>query len=76
MKRKIDMTGNVKFDFSNMCASHVGTCAIADERIALAAQRVGEVHAAMCRKKDEMAWRKLPYNQDEVLVKIEAAAKA
>ncbi len=69
------MTGNVKFDFSNMCASSVGNRAIADEQIALAAQKVGEVHAAMCKKKDAMAWRKLPYNQDEVLVKIEAAAK-
>ena len=69
------MNGTISFDFSNMCASHVGMRAIADEQIALAAQKIGEVHAAMCKKKDAMAWRGLPYNQDEVVEKIEKAAK-
>lgn len=68
------MKGNVKFDFSNMCASHVGAHAITDETIARASAMLEEVHSAMCAKKQAMAWRLLPYNQEEVLVKIEKAA--
>lgn len=68
------MKGNLKFDFGNMCASQTGAHALTDERIASAQVRLGEVHAAMCAKLDAMAWRKLPYNQDGVVEKIEKTA--
>lgn len=68
------MKGNLRFDFSNMCASHIGTHAVSDGCIAQAQARLGEVHAAMCSKLEAMAWRKLPYNQDTVVEKIEKTA--
>ena len=69
------MKGNLTFDFSNMCAQAVGAHAIDESRFERGQALVGEVHKAMCEKRGAMAWRNLPYNQEEVLEKIEQAGK-
>ena len=37
--------------------------------------RIKDVHRAMCAKKEQMAWRKLPYNQDEIIADMIKTAK-
>lgn len=65
----------MKIDFSNMLANNVGEYGITQEEISQMNERIPEVHKNMQAKKEAMAWRSLPYNQDEIVERITAEAK-
>ena len=56
----------MKIDFNNMLDTAVGEHGITMAEVEEAAKKVPAVHAAMNAKKDQMAWRALPYNQDRI----------
>lgn len=60
----------MKIDFNNMLSTVVGEHGITMDEVNAAAARIPDIHKAMCAKKDEMAWRSLPYNQDEIAADI------
>lgn len=56
----------MKIDFNNMLESAVGEHGLTSADIDKLAEKVPAVHAAMTQKKDQEAWRALPYNQKEI----------
>ncbi|MBD5560431.1 MAG: glucose-6-phosphate isomerase [Clostridia bacterium] len=56
----------MRIDFNNMLDTAVGEHGITMAEVEAEAAKVPAVHAAMTAKKDEMAWRALPYNQDAI----------
>ncbi len=64
----------MKIDFNNMLQKNIGDHGIADGDIQRLAQKVVQVHANMCAKKEAMAWRSLPYNQAEIVTDIKNEA--
>lgn len=65
----------MKINFNNMLLSNVGEYGIRPEEVEKAAVKIAQVHAAMNEKKSAMAWRSLPYNQDELVEDMLAEAK-
>ena len=61
----------MKIDFNNMLQAGVGPHGIPMDMMEKMAARIPDVHSAMCAKKDAMAWRKLPYNQSEIVADME-----
>jgi len=66
----------MKINFNNMMERAIGPHGISQEEVNRVAEKTGAVHRAMEEKKGEMAWRSLPYNQDEVIKDIELTAKS
>lgn len=65
----------MRIDFSNMLAPAVGEHGITMDEVNEAAKKIPAVHKAMCDKKEQMAWRLLPYNQGEVAASIKEKAR-
>ena len=65
----------MKINFNNMMAQVIGEHGIDRFEVDREAQKIGAVHSGMCAKKEEMAWRNLPYNQDAVIRDIVDTAK-
>lgn len=65
----------MKIDFSNMLDAAVGEHGITIDQVNAAAAKVPAVHKAMCDKKNDMAWRLLPYNQQGVADQIRKDAE-
>ncbi|MBQ7625343.1 MAG: glucose-6-phosphate isomerase [Clostridia bacterium] len=66
---------NVSFDFGNMLAKNIGEHGVTDAEIAEAARALPGVHERMCAGREKMAWRLLPYDQDEIVKKIKETGK-
>lgn len=65
----------MKLDFNNMLDSMVGEHGISVQDIETMLSRIPEVHEGMEKKKSQMAWRALPYNQDELIEDMVKEAK-
>ncbi len=65
----------MKINFNNMLQKNIGENGITELELQTVGTRIPEVHAAMEKKKDDMAWRALPYNQDDIVKDIVAEAK-
>ncbi len=65
----------MKINFNNMMDRVVGPHGISQEEVNREAGKIGAVHREMSAKKEEMAWRRLPYNQEAVIEDIERTAK-
>ncbi len=65
----------MRIDFNNMLQTGVGPHGISLEDFERESVRVKDVHSAMCSKQPQMAWRNLPYNQDDIIKDIEKKAK-
>ncbi len=66
--------GTITFDFNNMLKSAVES-GITQEELDREAKRIDQVHKAMGDKKAAMAWRSLPYNQEDIVKRIKALGK-
>lgn len=66
---------NVSFDFGNMLAKNIGEHGATCAEIAEAARALPGVHERMCAGREKMAWRLLPYDQDEIVKKIKETGK-
>ncbi|MEI6101931.1 MAG: glucose-6-phosphate isomerase [Eubacteriales bacterium] len=64
----------MKIDFNNMLKPAIGPHGIALDVVERMSVRIADVHKGMCAKKDAMAWRALPYNQDEIAADMEKLA--
>lgn len=65
----------IRFDFNNMFRSTVGEYGLDAQAVYQAGQLAAPaLHQAMCDKKQQMAWRLLPYNQQQVVEEIKACA--
>lgn len=64
----------VRVDFNNMMAEALGARGISRQEIGDMAADIQAAALAMRQKRGGMKWRELPYNQDEVVAEIEAAA--
>ncbi|MDL2237747.1 glucose-6-phosphate isomerase [Christensenellaceae bacterium OttesenSCG-928-K19] len=65
----------MKIDFNNMLEKTIGGHGITETEINTISQRITKVHEQMNAKKGQMAWRALPYNQDEIVKDIVAQGK-
>ncbi len=65
----------MKIDYNNMLKSRIGEYGITGQEITTMSEKVQKVHGAMAAKKDDMAWRSLPYSQDEIVADIVKQAK-
>ena len=69
------MTASITFDFNNMLASRVGPRGLEDQALAQAAQSVPGLHQALKDKRPAQAWRELPYQDRELLDKLQATGQ-
>ncbi len=60
----------MKIDFNNMLEKNIGEHGITEAEVSTVSKRIGRVHEQMTLKKDQMAWRALPYNQDAIVADI------
>ena len=60
----------IRFHFNNMFRPAVGEHGLDMAAIPAAAEAVARMHAAMRVKKEQMAWRQLPYNQQQVVAEV------
>ncbi len=65
----------MKIDFNNMMTGVIGEHGIQEQKIKTLAERIPEVHKGMVEKKAAMAWRSLPYNQDEIVADMVCEAE-
>ncbi len=65
----------MKIDFNNMLEGIVGEHGIKLSEVEEAQKLIAGVHKGMCDKKAKMAWRNLPYNQDEIVADIVSKGK-
>ena len=65
----------ISFDFGNMLSAAVGRHGVTPGEIAKEAKKLPLVHKKMCEGREKMAWRLLPYNQEEVVKKIKETGK-
>ncbi len=63
---------NLRLDFNNMLTNFVGEHGISETEIANISSQLEAAHNNMVAKraKGEMAWRELPYNQNEIIAEI------
>lgn len=66
----------MRIDFNNMLQSGVGQYGIDAAEVERQSGKIAGVHRAMCQKKPQMAWRNLPYNQEDIVSDILKTAKA
>ena len=65
----------MKIDYNNMLEAAIGEYGITNQEIKAMSSKIADVHAGMQNKKAAMAWRSLPYNQDDIVEDIIAQAK-
>jgi glucose-6-phosphate isomerase len=65
----------MKIDFNNMLKRNIGDHGLTDLEIKTISERIPDVHKNMEKKKSGMAWRALPYDQDDVVKDIVAEAE-
>ena len=67
-------TTNIRMDYNNMLTHMIGKEGITQEAIAALAPQIAKANKAMAEKRaaGQMAWRELPYNQNEVVQEINA----
>jgi len=61
---------NVRMDYNNMLPHMIGTEGITQEQFDKLEPAISKANKAMIDKRGQMAWRDLPYNQDEVVKDI------
>lgn len=61
------MGKNLKFDFNNIFKSNIGEYGFEDKKIEKSDDQIKNAHEAMMDNKQQMAWRALPFNQDEIV---------
>ncbi len=64
------MSNSLSLDFNNMMVDFVGKEGISEADISALSNEIQAAVKAMKDKRGEMAWRDLPYNQDEVVKDI------
>jgi len=62
----------LRMDYNNMLSHMIGEQGICKEAITKLASQIEKANKAMIEKRSQMAWRDLPYNQDEVVGEINA----
>jgi len=62
----------MKFDYNNVLAERIGSTGIPVSEINAMAQAIEKANHAMKTNRSQMAWRDLPYNQEEVIKEIKA----
>ena len=60
----------MKIDFNNMLKKNIGEYGLTELEIKTISERIPDVHKNMEKKKGQMAWRALPYNQDSIVEDI------
>lgn len=65
----------VRVDYNNMMQDRLGDRGIADAEIDALLPKLAAAADAMEAGRGDMKWRELPYNQEQVVTKIEAVAK-
>ncbi|MCL1786633.1 MAG: glucose-6-phosphate isomerase [Defluviitaleaceae bacterium] len=65
---------NIRMDYNNMLAHMIGERGITQAAMDALAPQIAKANKAMVEKRaaGQMAWRELPYNQDEVVQEINA----
>ena len=65
----------LRLDYNNMMEKRLGDQGIAESDLAAHGEQFAQAARALKENRGNMKWRELPYNQEEVIAKIEAVAK-